>query len=270
MKKRIILAGTVFLLFLVSCNFKSKENKTQEEKTGKSEVTVKKKKVYWNHKKGENGPENWKNLCAAFADCGGKVQSPVDIELKKVKPCKDLKKLEFDYKKSKVHISNNGHTVQFNITGNNTLKIKDKVYKLLQFHYHAMSEHTINGKHFPLEVHFVHKYSNTDFAVVGVMFVKGKENALFKKYLDKFPTEKGKYASDETLDLASLLPKIKSYYNYNGSLTTPPCSEVVSWYVLSKPIEASKQQLEKFAEILHSNFRPVQPLNGRKIKVYKK
>ncbi len=225
--------------------------------------------VYWNHKKGENGPENWKNLCATFADCGGKVQSPVNIALKNVKPCKDLKKLEFDYKSSKIYISNTGHTVQFNITGENTLKIKDKVYKLLQFHFHAMSEHTINGKHFPLEVHFVHKYSNTDFAVVGAMFIKGKENALLKKYLDKFPTEKGKYSSDETLDLSSLLPKMKSYYNYNGSLTTPPCSEVVSWYVLSKPIEASKQQLEQFAKILHSNFRPVQPLNGRQIKGYK-
>jgi len=131
-----------------------------------------------------------------------------------------------------------------------------------------LSEHTIDGKHSPIEVHFVHKYSDTDFAVIGVMYIEGKENELLKKYLDKFPMVKGEFKSEEMIDLIKILPNNKSYYYYNGSLTTPPCTEVVNWYILKNPIEASKEQIEKFSKILHDNYRPIQALNGREIKQY--
>ena len=117
-------------------------------------------------------------------------------------------------------------------------------------------------------MHFVHQHSDTDFAVLGLMFEEGKENQLFAKYLDKFPTVKGEYKSDETIDLLSLFPENKSYYNYKGSLTTPPCSEVVNWHVLKTPVTASKEQIKKFSKILNRNFRPIQPLNNRTVKVY--
>jgi len=175
---------------------------------------------------------------------------------------------KFDYGKSKVNIINNSHTIQFNVDGENTVNLNGKDYKLLQFHYHALSEHTINNKYFPLEVHFVHEYSDKDYAVIGVMIVEGKENELFNKYLDKFPLEKGEYKTDETIDLLSLLPNNKSYFYYCGSLTTPPCSEMVSWYVFKNPIEASKEQIEKFSKILNNNYRPLMLLNNRKIKLY--
>ena len=272
MKKIIsLVAITVGLIFILSCN--NAQDKKSEEKNNiavKQETSHKKdcKDVHWSHHKGKDGPENWKNLCDGFAECGGKSQSPIDIVTKLVAKSNDLKAPKFNYGKTKVNIINNSHTVQFNVDDGSTVNLNGKEYQLLQFHYHASSEHTIDGKYFPLEAHFVHKHSDTDYAVIGIMYVEGKENELFKKYLDKFPTEKGEYKSDELIDLLSLLPDNKSYYYYSGSLTTPPCSEVVTWYVLKNPLEASKEQIEKFSKILDNNYRPIMPLNNREIKLY--
>ena len=271
MKQKLILVATVFLVvvFFISCD--TKESKTKATKIEKRETKqVKKdcKDVNWSHHKGKNGPENWKNLCDDFSDCDGKSQSPIDIITASVIKSTDFKESKFNYGKSKVNIINNDHTVQFNVDGKNMVNLNGKDYKLLQFHYHALSEHTIDGKHFPLEVHFVHKHSDTDFAVLAIMYIEGNENELFKKYLEKFPTKKGEYKTDETIDLLSLFPKNKSYYHYNGSLTTPPCSEIVSWYVFNNPVEASKKQIAKFSKILHNNYRPNLPLNNRKIELY--
>ncbi|HIP26877.1 MAG TPA: carbonic anhydrase family protein, partial [Flavobacteriaceae bacterium] len=113
-----------------------------------------------------------------------------------------------------------------------------------------------------------HKHSDKDFAVIGVMYVEGKENELLKKYLDEFPTSKGEFESEDMIDVLNILPDNKSYYYYSGSLTTPPCTEIVNWYVLKTPLEASKEQIEKFSNILHKNYRPIQALNGREIKQY--
>ncbi len=272
MKQKIsIITVLIGFSLLLSCN-NTQEKTTKNEKAATEHPKVNHKKnckdVHWSYHNAETGPENWKNLCDGFSDCGGKSQSPINIDTKDVVQSKDLKAIEFNYGKSNVDIINNGHTVQFNVNGKNLAKLNDKDYKLLQFHYHSLSEHTVNGKHFPIEVHFVHKYSDKDYAVIGIMFVEGKENPLFKKYLNQFPTHEGEYQSDETIDLLSLLPKNKDYYYYNGSLTTPPCSEIVSWYVLKNPVEASKEQIKKFSEILHNNYRPVLPLNGRKVKEF--
>ncbi len=261
MKKNLsLLALTIGLTLLVSCNnSQKKENKTEQVKN------INCSDVHWSHHKGEDGPSNWKNLCDGFSACGGQEQSPVNISKENTITGEELSAPKFTYGKSKVAIINNSHTVQFNVDGENKVNLNGKEYKLLQFHYHALSEHTIDGKHFPLEVHFVHKHSDTDFAVLGIMFVEGKSSALFDKYLDKFPTTKGNYKSEDLIDLLSLFPKNRSYYHYDGSLTTPPCSEVVNWYVLKNPVEASKEQIEKISKILHDNYRPVMPLNDRKV-----
>jgi carbonic anhydrase len=221
--------------------------------------------VHWSHHKGEDGPENWKNLCDGFLDCGGNVQSPINIDTKNVVKAEKLLAPEFNYAVSKVAIINNGHTVQFNISGDNRVKLDNKSYKLLQFHYHTKSEHTVDGNYYPIEVHFVHQYADNDYAVLGVLFEEGVENELLKKYLPYFPTTKGIYNSEDTIDLNSLFPTDKSYYNYKGSLTTPPCSEVVNWYVLKTPLTASKEQIEQFSKILDNNYRPIQALNKRTV-----
>jgi len=265
MKQKI---GSVALFmafaFFMSCGDSAEKN-SDAEQAGKKAAHKDCKDVHWSHHEGDDGPANWKNLCDGFADCGGRAQSPINIITKDVVAGKDLSMPELSYGESKVNIVNNSHTVQFNVTGEHKVNLNGKSYKLLQFHYHALSEHTIDGKQFPIEVHFVHQHSETDFAVLGAMFVEGGSSALFESYLDKFPTSKGDFNADETINLQSLLPENKSYYHYNGSLTTPPCSEVVNWYVLKNPVEASKEQIEKFSKILNNNFRPIMPLDGRKI-----
>lgn len=223
---------------------------------------------HWSYEKGEEGPENWGNICDEYSACNGTVQSPINIVVDSVLRNTNLMNIVFDYHTTDVKIINNGHTVEFVVQGDNKVQLEGKEYKLLQFHFHAHSEHAVNGDYYPLEVHFVHRYSDTDYAVIGMLFTEGAENKLFKKYLDKFPTSKGEYESNEMIELLTLFPHNKSYYQYGGSLTTPPCSEIVSWYLLTKPVEASKQQIEQFSKILDNNYRPLQALNNRKVEMF--
>ena len=111
-----------------------------------------------------------------------------------------------NYGTTTVDIINNGHTVQFNITGDNSISVEGKDYKLLQFHYHALSEHTVNGDHYPLEVHFVHKHSDSDLLVMGILFKEGESNPLFAKYLDNFPKEKGTFTAEDQIELMEVIP----------------------------------------------------------------
>jgi len=257
------------LLILFSCNNTNQEGTNENNESDSTELTHHAKKdcneVHWSHHKGEEGPNNWKNLCDGFSDCGGSAQSPINIITTELNADNDMKSIEFNYSKSKIDIINNEHTVQFNISGENTTIFSGKPYKLLQFHFHSLSEHTVDGEHFPFEVHFVHKNTDTDYAVLGVMFKEGVENKLFAKYLQHFPKSKGEYKSDDVIDLLSLLPDNKAYYHYSGSLTTPPCSEVVSWYILKTPLTVSKEQIEKFSKILNNNYRPTLPINDRTV-----
>ena len=264
----LLLTAIAVLIF--SCeNLAKKETSL---KTEKHEVTPGEKKdcddVHWSHHAGAYGPENWKNLCDGFADCEGQAQSPINIITDETIIGEELSALKIKYGPSKVDIINNGHTVQFNTSGNNAIMIGDKEYKLLQFHFHTNSEHAINGNYFPIEVHFVHKYSDTDYAVLGLMFQEGEANELFTKYLSNFPETQGTFVSDEMIELEKLLPANLSYYHYSGSLTTPPCSEVVSWYVVNSPLDASIEQIEIFSKILNNNFRPIMPLNKRNVLSY--
>lgn len=248
--KNVIFVG--LLAFAISC-----------KKAPAEQAKVDCADVHWGYS-GDDKPENWAGLCTGFADCGGEEQSPINIETKQAKQSEGLASLEFKYGNTPVAIINNGHTVQFNVTGENGLKIGDNNYKLLQFHYHTASEHTVDGVHYPMEVHFVHK-GDEGLAVVGMLFKEGQSNPLLDNYLAFFPKQKGEYKVEKTIPLAALVPQNVSYYHYDGSLTTPPCSEIVDWYVLKKPIEASKQQLEEMAALLHNNYRPVQDLNGREV-----
>jgi len=272
--KFVLLAAAVLLTsFLMSfCKDKapsSTEGSVQEPEA--QQATGAKKDcndVHWTYEKGPKGPENWKNLCDAFADCGGKNQSPIDIITASVQSDQKLTAPQFKYGTTHAHIVHNGHTIQFNVEGDHSVQLNGKDYKLLQFHYHAPSEHTIDGKQFPLEVHFVHKHSDDDLAVIGILFAEGAENPFLTQFLDKFPRQKGQYDADQSIDLLRLFPDNKSYYHYKGSLTTPPCSEIVHWYVLKHPVEASKEQLDQFAKILNNNYRPVQALNDRQVFQY--
>ena len=141
-----------------------------------------------------------------------------------------------------------------------------KSFALKQFHFHAPSEHTIDGKHAAMEMHLVHLDGAGRIGVVGVMIHEGAYNPAFEPIWDYLPTEVNKRIEyGATVNPTNLLPKDRSYFQYMGSLTTPPCSQDVNWYVLVHPIEMSKEQIAKFTTIINHNNRPVQSLNERTI-----
>jgi carbonic anhydrase len=161
-------------------------------------------------------------------------------------------------------IVNNGHTIQLNIADGSTLAAPGGSYKLLQFHFHRPSEHQIGGKSFPMEVHFVHANAAGSLAVIGVLMASGRPNRAFNRIVATMPEKEGPAVkADAGIDPNGLLPGKRSYYRYSGSLTTPPCSETVEWFVLTDPIQVADADIALFAKLYPMNARPVQRLDRR-------
>ena len=262
-----------FILFLAACTLGSPDEAKNEFVM---EVAAKEEKksnevhtTQWTYE-GETGPEHWGDLNPDFAACkNGKEQSPINIETSRVIEDEKIPDLVINYKPTEFSLSNDGHTIQANpLSNNNTFSIDNKEYKLVQFHLHTPSEHQINGKNFDLEFHFVNENTNNQLAVLGLMVKEGASNPFLEKAWNVIPTEETTEAVKLTdpIDLMRLLPKDTDSFQYNGSLTTPPCSEGVKWVVLEEPIEMSKEQIDKFRNIFSENNRPVQPLNEREVK----
>jgi carbonic anhydrase len=195
----------------------------------------------------------------------GMNQSPINIT---ASVDADLPAIGFDYGTSPAEILNNGHTVQVNVENGSSITVDGHKYALKQYHFHTPSENHIAGKDFPLEAHFVHADDEGNLAVVGVMFEEGAENAELAQLWAKMPMKEGErnILDGEAKELTKLLPADHEYYRFNGSLTTPPCSEGVKWMVMKEPLSISKAQVEKFSHAVHgANNRPVQPLNARVI-----
>lgn len=219
---------------------------------------------HWSYD-GAEGPDHWSEMEANFSTCStGKNQSPVNLTgfIKA-----DLTPIKFDYKPDGDSVVNNGHTVQVNFAQGSTMTLNNHVYDLKQFHVHSPSENQINGKTFPMEAHFVHADVNGNLAVIAVMFEEGSANAELEKAWKSMPREAGeKIELKQNILGTSIMPDDKSYYRLNGSLTTPPCTEGVTWLVMKKPITASKEQIGNFTHVMHHhNNRPVQPINARAI-----
>lgn len=261
------------VFFFYSCNSTHSEKKDKKdhatethEHKDKHEGDHKDHKPHWSYE-AETGPEHWKNLCDDFADCGGKVQSPIDIST--TVEDASLKELDTDYKMiNKLNAINNGHTVQVNYLPGSTFTIDSSIYELKQFHFHTPTEHTFNGKPYPMEIHLVHVNAEGQIAVIGIIVKEGEENPFFTPMINKLPDNEGKTADVEMqIDVNQLLPADKKYFNYTGSLTTPPCTEGVKWFVMKNHIEASGQQIKAISEMMpRFNARPVQELNGREVK----
>jgi len=218
--------------------------------------------AHWGYGK-EHGPSQWSELKPEFELCrAGKRQSPIDIAAVEKA---DLPSIDFKYQVSPLRIINNGHTIQVNLSSGSTITIADHTYALQQFHFHTPSEEAIRGKHHALVAHFVHKDVEGKLAVVAVLFDVGKSNAVLAPVLANMPREEGPESTFEgtSLDPAKLLPPKRGYYEFEGSLTTPPCSEGVRWFVLKQPVTLSQQQLDAFRKLYQRNARPTQPLNGR-------
>lgn len=215
--------------------------------------------VHWDYA-GDMGPENWGD---EFPTCGkGTKQAPLNITGPFDKS-KDV--LVVNYKEGPLKILNNGHTIQVNVEPGSTLKINKDVYNLLQFHFHRPSEEQIDGKPMAMVAHFVHKNADGKLAVLGVLLNDGKDNAAIQTLWNNAPKAEGPEVVVDKVkfDPSSLVPAALTHYNYEGSLTTPPCTEGVNFYILKTPVDISKKQVMDFP--FKRNARPVQPLNGRKI-----
>jgi carbonic anhydrase len=222
---------------------------------------------------GDDGPGFWSAMNPAWSACGSAAaearQSPIDIvgaaEDPKLKPL-DLKTFP-----TTVDIINNGHTIEQHYEGTGTaINFAGKKYELLQFHFHSLAEHVVNGERGDMELHAVFQApQSSDKLVVGVIFEVGKtENRFLKTLIDAgLPKKHGaKTVVSTPINVADVLTSPNSYFTYPGSLTTPPCSETVTWVVLAKRARLTQAQLQAFRDILGNDFRPLQARNGRAIR----
>ena len=213
---------------------------------------------------GNSGPEYWGDLDPSFDPCGsGQNQSPINIECAREV---DLPNIEFNYQLSKINLVNNGSTVQANFDQGSCIDIEGEKFELQQLHFHAPSEHKFKGESFPVELHLVHNNKAHQLAVIGIMLVEGIKSAPINSILKRLPAESGaEIEIEELFNAADLLPVIKTTYRYSGSLTTPPCTEGVRWFVMTQPVEISAQQITAFEQVYYGNNRPLQPLNNREV-----
>jgi carbonic anhydrase len=182
--------------------------------------------------------------------------------------------LTFHYQPTPLTVRNNGHTIQVNYQEGSYLRLNGQSYKLRQFHVHDPSEHHIDGKTYPMEMHLVHQDDAGHTLVVGLLLAFGRENLVFSRTGDwlerhkgrRLPSKEGEVFTDVPFNLMDLLPSNTHHFSYHGSLTTPPCSEGVQWIILKAPIEISKVQGERFITTIGQNARPLQPLGEREIK----
>jgi len=247
--------------------------------------------VEWNHNPASDiGPNFWGALTFPFATCGagdpfvevGKKQTPVNIVTADTVDAL-LLPLRFQYHATPFVVENTGHVVEVPYEPGSAIYVGLEKYDLLQFHVHAPSEHTVNGQFAAAELHLVHRNALLDLAVVGVLVHVGSPvNAVIDRMLREAPTEEGEIELHGSVNAKGVLPRnakgvlprVESYYHYSGSLTTPPCSEGVRWFVLKRPVFVSQEAIDHLHEVISefphyngfpNNNRPVRPLNGRVI-----
>ena len=231
-----------------------------------SEEAAHPEKAKWSYT-GDTGPAHWGDLAPEFISCkSGKNQSPINID---TYIDSKLPGIKMDYSLLVAEdIVNNGHSIQVNIRSGGTVKIDDKKFELKQFHFHTPSENMVNGKSYPLEVHFVHVNDANELAVVALLYQPGQDNLALNPLLKNIPMNAGdsKRLGAKDVELFERSKTLKNYVRFNGSLTTPPCTEGVRWIVMRAMPSISRKQLNVFQQALkHPNNRPIQPLNARMI-----
>ncbi|HWW05198.1 carbonic anhydrase family protein [Collimonas sp.] len=221
--------------------------------------------AHWSYQ-GKTDPTHWAEGNPENAACqSGRRQSPIALSESTAKRVAS-KDFSIQYEPGTVTLVNNGHTIQANVReANDTVNFKGQTYKLDQFHFHTPSEHTIDGKSYSMELHLVNKSNDGKITVVGIFIKEGKENQALESAFADLPARQTWTGRQAKVDITALIPNDKKALAYSGSLTTPPCSEMVNWIVLEQPIEMSKQQIAAFKAIFHDNHRPLQKLNHRDI-----
>lgn len=218
---------------------------------------------------GNTGPVHWGELSKDYLVCAkGRQQSPINITSST--PKKGVS-MNFSYKPSPLDSVNNGHTLeQYFPEGQQSFEVDGHKYKLVRLHFHVPSEHAINGKHSPMEMHIVHQDDKGNAAVVALMIEKGKSSSSMTNIFANLPESPGVHEQKAAvkIDANDFIPSNHTAWHYDGSLTTPPCGENVQWYVMKNPITIAPDELEEFTkDIIHFDARPVQPLNGRTVEL---
>ncbi len=218
--------------------------------------------VHWSYE-GDTGPAVWGALDPSFAACdSGARQSPVDIAEVREGGEGDL---GIRWQPGNAEVIDTGHTIQVNVAEGSAISLEGREFALVQFHFHLPSEHTVEGRAAPMEVHFVHAAAEGDLAVIGVFMEAGAADTTVQGVWEAIPTAGEPPGTLAAFDARGLLPEAGGHYRYPGSLTTPACLEIVSWVVMIEPIAVSQDQIDAFAALYPMNARPVQPLNERTI-----
>ena len=218
---------------------------------------------HWSYA-GKDAAAGWGDLRPEFASCKlGTMQSPIDIRGAQVA---ELPAIRFDYRPTPLNVVDNGHTIQVNYAAGSSIEVGGAHYELLRLHFHRPSEEKVDGHAHAMAVHLVHRNAEGQLAVVGVFLDPGGHNEMIDTVWTNLPKEKGKtVVGNATVDAAQLLPANRGYYTFEGSLTTPPCSEGVRWFVLKTATKIGDDRIAAFARIYPRNARPVQPLHGREL-----
>ena len=221
---------------------------------------------HWSYA-GATGPTHWAALEHEFEVCGvGHAQSPIDIRLNAVQKG-DLPAIAFHYRPAPLKIVDNGHTIQVNYAPGSFIDVAGHRYELVQFHFHKPSEERVDGKSYDMVAHLVHKDAEGRLGVVAVPLTAGAINPTLALLWNNLPRKGTEVeARGVQINAADLLPSDRSYFTFAGSLTTPPCSEGVTWFVLKHPSTLSAGEIGRFAHEYPMNARPVQPLNGRVVR----
>ena len=218
--------------------------------------------VHWSYE-GDTGPAMWGSLDPSFGVCdAGARQSPVDIA---GAMAGGQSELETRWQPGDAEVIDNGHTIQINVAEGSAIGLEGREFALLQFHFHLPSEHTVEGSAAPMEVHFVHAAAEGDLAVIGVFMEAGEADPTVQSIWEAIPSAGESPGTLAAFDPRTLLPEGGSHHRYPGSLTTPPCLEIVSWVVMTESITVSQDQIDAFAAPYPMNARPVQPLNERTV-----
>lgn len=240
------------------------------------------------------GPLAWGGLAEEFARCGdlsaagGNRQSPIVIDSRQASR-RLLSPLQFTYADVPLEVENTGHVIEVPYPGIGELRVGTKRYRLVQFHFHTPSEHGLPARR-DLEAHFVHRAADGELAVVGVLMRVGpRPRPDVDRILAAAPFERGAgEAGESSINPLSLMPVrfvfggaegrrgfMPSYYTYSGSLTTPPCSEGVRWFVAKDVVDVSQAAVVAMQARVarfptHAgypfNARPPQAVNGRRIR----
>ncbi len=221
--------------------------------------------VSWSYT-GGTGPEYWGDVEDAEACKIGQEQSPIDIT-RVTASATEAPAINYS-QSADLRINDNGHTIVYTpTTAENTIRINNESFELKQFHYHTPSEHQFGSQNYPAEIHFVHANNEGNLAVVGVMLEQGQANSAMRVLLDGTQLSaknKAEFTANK-VDLSGLIPAMPTFYHYQGSLTTPPCSEKVQWYVTKEPLKLANDQLAIMTDLYEGNNRPIQPQGARKV-----